>query len=718
MSTCDISTLRVVHLRGPNIWTYRPVIEAWIQFDGLEALSAATVRDAYARLCQAIPALTHPGPGIEASKDSPSLLASGQWSPHLLEHLTLVLQQLAGMPGGFGQTRATSQPGLFKVVVRAWHENVTQQALKYARALILDAIKDQPLGVDSMVNTLHDLRQRYCLGPSTACIVDAADDRDIPAIRLSAGNLLQLGYGVNQRRIWTAETDNTGAIAETISRDKDLTKSLLHACGVPVPLGREVSSPDDAWEAAQDLGMPVVVKPSDGNHGRGVFTNLSTREEIDRAYLVAREEGSGVLVEQFIRGNEHRLLVVGGKLIAAAKGQHATITGDGCQSIRALIDSQLNADPRRGHEEDQALNYVRLDSAAVLEIARQGFVAEDIPAAGIEITIQRNGNVAFDCTEDVHPEVAAVACTAARIVGLDIAGIDLVAEDISKPLALQQGAIVEVNAGPGLLMHLKPALGKARQVGRDIVGYTFPPGDMARVPVVGITGTSGKTLTSKLLFKLLALHGWRTGLACSDGLFVDHRRLHGGNCADHANGRRVLLNREVEAVIIENGCKQILTEGLAYERCEVGIITNVDWTQDLAAHEIRDEPDLINIYRTQMDVVLPHGMAVLNADDPRVMALAQYCDGKVTLFGSHANLPVLLEHVASGERAVFIDHGQLILAEGSVRRNLCTITSIPIAQHSTDGARLGSILAAAAAAWSLGVSPELIEAGLIAFELN
>lgn len=718
MSTCDISTLRVVHLHGPNIWTYRPVIEAWIHFDGLEVLPAATVRDAYARLCQAVPTLVHPGPGIEASKNTPSLLAIGLWSPSLLEHLTLVLQQRAGMPGGFGQTRATSQPGLYKVVVRAWHEIVTQQALQYARALILSAINDQPLDVDSMVKTLHTLRQRYCLGPSTACIVDAADDRDIPAIRLSAGNLLQLGYGVNQRRIWTAETDNTGAIAETISRDKDLTKSLLQACGVPVPLGREVTSPDDAWEAAQELGLPVVVKPSDGNHGRGVFTNLSTREEINQAYSVAVDEGSGVLVEQFIRGNEHRLLVVGGKLIAAAKGQHAIITGDGHQSIRSLIDTQLNADPRRGHEEDQPLNYVRLDSAVELEIARQGFVADDIPKVGLEITIQRNGNVAFDCTEDVHPEVAAVVCTAARIVGLDIAGIDLVAEDISKPLASQQGAIVEVNAGPGLLMHLKPAAGRARQVGRDIVGYTFPPGDMARVPVVGITGTSGKTLTSKILFKLLALHGWRTGLACSEGLFVDHRKLHSGNCADHANGRRVLLNREVEAVIIENGCKQILTEGLAYERCEVGIITNVDWTEDLAAYEICDEPDLINIYRTQMDVVLPNGMAVLNADDLRVMALAQYCDGKVTLFGSQAQLPFLMEHVANGERAVFIDHGQLILAQGSVRRSLCSISSIPITQQEADRASVSSILAATAAAWALGVSPELIEAGLNAFELN
>lgn len=718
MSTCNISILRIIHLRGPNIWTYRPVIEAWIQFDGLQTLPAPTLRAAYERLCLMVPTLSYPGPGIEASRDTPSLLSSGFWSPHLLEHLTLVLQQLAGMPGGFGQTQATSQPGLYKVVVRAWHETVTRQAFEFARTLILSAIRQEPVEVSEMIQTLHDLRLQYCLGPSTACIVDAADDRDIPAIRLSAGNLLQLGYGVNQRRIWTAETDNTGAIAETISRDKDLTKSLLQACGVPVPVGREVNSAADAWQAAQDLGLPVVVKPSDGNHGRGVFTNLSSKEEIDQAYSVAIEEGSSVIVEQFIRGNEHRLLIVGGKLIAAAKGQYATITGDGHQTIRELIDSQLNADPRRGHEEDQPLNYVRLDSAAILEIARQGFAPDDVPKNGQEITIQRNGNVAFDCTDEVHPDVAAIACTAARIVGLDIAGIDLVAEDISKPLAAQHGAIVEVNAGPGLLMHLKPALGRPRQVGKDIVGYTFPPGDMARVPVVGITGTSGKTLTGKLLFNLLTLHGWRTGLASSEGLFVDRRKLRAGNCADHANGRRVLLNREVEAAIIENGCKQILTEGLSYERCEVGIITNVDWTEDLAAYEICDEIDLVNIYRTQMDVVLPSGMAILNANDARVMGLAQYCDGTVTLFSHQAQLPALTAHIANGARAVFVDHGQLILAEGSVRRNLCPIASIPVIRQNDQSVHITSVLAAAAAAWALGVSPELIEAGLIAFEIN
>lgn len=716
MSTCDISTLRSIHLRGPNIWTYRPVIEAWIQFEGLQALPVATLMDAHERLVQSVPALVRPGPGIEASRDMHASISQGIWSPHLLEHLTLVLQQQAGMPGGFGQTRATSKPGLYKVVVRAWHEIVTRQALSFARTLILSAIDGQAADASDMIRTLHDLRLRHCLGPSTACIVDAADDRDIPAIRLSTGNLLQLGYGVNQRRIWTAETDNTGAIAETISRDKDLTKSLLQACGVPVPIGREVHSPVDAWEAAQDLGLPVVVKPSDGNHGRGVFTNLSTQDEINQAYSVAIEEGSSVIVERFIRGHEHRLLVVGGKLVAAAKGEHAIITGDGQHSIRTLIDSQLNADPRRGHEQDQPLNFVQLDSAVVLEIARQGLRPDDIPELGRDVTIQRNGNVAFDCTEEVHPDIAAIACTAARIVGLDIAGIDLVAQDISAPLATQQGAIVEVNAGPGLLMHLKPALGKARQVGKDIVGYTFPPGDMARVPVVGITGTSGKTLTGKLLFRLLSLHGWNAGLACSEGLFVHHRQLRAGNCADHANGRRVLVNREVQAVIIENGCKQILTEGLSYERCEVGIITNVDWTQDLDAYEIRDETELVNIYRTQMDVVLPHGMAVLNAEDVRVMKLSQFCDGAVTLFSTQANLDVLATHISTGQRAVFIDHGQLILAEGSLRINLCTIASIPTARTGNHPASLVSVLAAAASAWALGVSPELIEAGLISFE--
>jgi cyanophycin synthetase len=715
MNTRDIVIQRTVFLRGPNMWTYRPVLEVWVDIASLTPLPKATASRCQALISEWLPILKMSSNIIENPAECLQELAGGNFQAALLEHVTTALQSMAGLTGGFGHTHSTSSPHVFKVIVRAWHEDVTMFALLAARELILAAINDQPYALDQTIETLNKLRLQFCLGPSTACIVDAADDRDIPAIRLSEGNLLQLGYGVNQRRIWTAETDNTSAIAETISRDKELTKSLLDACGIPVPHGREVTSAADAWLAAQDIGLPVVVKPTDGNHQRGVFTNLSSEQEIQTAYTEANKEGAGVLVENFIPGVEHRLLIVGGKLVAAARGENATVTGDGQSSIAALIEVQINEDPRRGHQDDLPLNRVNLSPAVELEIARQGLTFSAVPAAGQVVTIQRIGNVAYDCTELVHPEVAALASVAARVVGLDIAGIDLVVQDISQPLHAQGGAIVEVNAGPGLLMHLKPAGGRPRQVGRDIVDYTFAPGDMARVPVIGITGTRGKTMTGKLLFRLLSLHGLRTGLAGSEGLFVDNRQLRRGNCATWADGRRVLLNREVQAAIIENGCTQILTEGLAYERCEVGIITNIDWTEDLSNHDVLDEQERIKVYRTQMDVVLPSGMAVLNADDDRVIDLARFCDGQITFFSRQAKSLPLVEHLQAGGRAVFIDHNQLILAQGAHRVNLCDVASIPVTERATNSVQIYNVMAAAASAWALGLSPDLIEAGLIGF---
>ena len=303
--------------------------------------------------------------------------------------------------------------------MRAWQEQVTRTALNEARDLVMAAIEDRPFDVPAAVSKLRSQVDRHCLGPSTACIVDAADDRDIPYIRLFEGNLVQFGYGSAQRRIWTAETDRTSAIAEGISRDKDLTKELLSTCGVPVPEGRLVESEEDAWGAAEDIGLPVVVKPYDGNHGRGVFTNLTTREEVVSAYRVAVDEGSGVIVERFVLGNEHRLLVVGNRMVAAAAGEPAWVTGDGKSTVIELIDSQINTDPRRGRTENHPLNPVRLDSAARLEIARQGLSEDSVPPDGQRVLVQRSGNVAFDVTDRVHPSIAATVTLAARIVGLD-----------------------------------------------------------------------------------------------------------------------------------------------------------------------------------------------------------------------------------------------------------------------------------------------------------
>jgi len=709
---------QVVNLLGPNSWTYRPVLEAWVDFSAIEGSTEAQKTEAIARLLDWVPALERSHLNPDASSGALSTVAAGRWSPQVLEHLTLTLQSLAEMPGGFGDTQKTSQSTLYKVVVRAWHPSVTTFALNAARELIEAAFNDSQIDLNAIVTQLHELRHKHCLGPSTACIVDAADDRDIPAIRLNTGNLLQLGYGINQRRIWTAETDSTGAIAETISRDKDLTKTLLQACGVPVPVGQAVDSATEAWHAAQDLGLPVVVKPSDGNHGRGVLTNLSTQQEVEQAYGIAVQEGSGVLVERFILGQEHRLLVVGGKLIAAAKGEYAQVTGDGFSSIESLIDTQLNADPRRGHEEDQPLNYVQLNPAAQLEIARQGYTPQTILKSGQHAVIQRNGNVAIDCTELVHPDIASLACTAARVVGLDIAGIDLVALDISRPLREQGGAIVEVNAGPGLLMHLKPAAGMPRQVGRDIVAHSFALGDMARVPVIGITGSQGKTMTGKLLFRLLTLHGWRCGLASSAGLFVDKRLLHRGDCANFENARRVLMNREVQTAIIENGAHQLLCEGLAYERCEVGIITQIDWSEDLSAYKVHSHAERVQVYRTQMDVVLPKGMAVLNADDPNIVELARHCDGQITWLCLNSKTPLIETHMTHGHRVVTLIEGDLTLIQGTERHPLCSLKSIRVTPDDSDTTQTYNVLAAAAAAWALGLTPDLIQAGLLSFDPN
>jgi len=721
MKKKDIEIVDVMSLRGPNMWTYRPVLEAWVDIGELEDFPSNTIPGFYERLSTWLPTLVEHRCSIGERGGFLQRLKEGTWPGHILEHVTLELQNLAGMPGGFGKARETPVRGVYKVIVRAWHEKVTHAALFAARDLVMAAIEDRPFDVPAAIEKLRDLIDDHCLGPSTACIVDAADDRDIPSIRLSEGNLVQLGYGARQRRIWTAETDRTSAIAESISRDKDLTKSLLQSCGVPVPEGRMVDSPADAWDAAEDIGVPVVVKPYDGNHGRGVFTNLMTREEVETAYGVALDEGSGVMVERFVPGNEHRLLIVGGKLVAAAMGETASVVGDGKSTIEELIELQINSDPRRGSTEDHPLNRVRLDSAARLELKRQGMDGSSVPPEGRSVLIQRSGNVAFDVTERVHPSVAATAALAARVVGLDIAGVDLVAEDISQPLAGQRGAIVEVNAGPGLLMHLKPAAGTARPVGRAIVDHLFPEAEgknCGRIPVVGITGTNGKTVVAKLVARLLQLSGKHTGLACSDGLYLDRRQVEAGDRTNWDAAHRILMNRAVDAAVFENDSGTILSEGLAYDRCQVGVVTNIDEPDHLGDYYVEDIDRMYNVLRTQVDVVLEDGVAVLNARDERVVEMAELCDGDVIFFGLSSDLPAIASHRAAGKRAVYVRDGKIVLATGSAETPLTDVSAIPLTCAGRVAFQIENVLAAVATGWALGISNDLIRAGIVTFDVG
>lgn len=708
--------LKILPLRGPNIWTYRPVMEVWLDIGVLEDSPSNTIPGFYERLSAWLPTLIEHRCGIGERGGFLQRVLEGTWPGHILEHVTIELQNLAGMQSGFGKARSTSVRGVYKVVVRSRNEDVTRAALHAARELILAAIENKPFDVAGAVAHLHEMVDSLCLGPSTACIVDAATERGIPSIRLTEGNLVQLGYGMRQRRIWTAETDQTSAIAEGISRDKDLTKSLLSACGVPVPEGRVVDSPADAWDAAEDIGLPVVVKPSDANHGRGVSTELMSREEVEAAFHLADAEGSEVMVERFIRGDEHRLLVVGGKLAAAARGESVWLVADGHSSIRQLVDTQINTDPRRGSSEEFPLSFIHLnaDSSATFELKRQGLNADSIPLDGQRVLIQRNGNVAIDVTDEVHPDVAATVALAARVVGLDIAGIDLVAQDISRPLAEQGGAIVEINAGPSLLMHLKPEKGQARPVGKAIVDNLFAAHDNGRIPIVGISGSHGMSLTARILSKLLHLRGSYTGAACADGLYFAERQIDKHDAANWLSSQKVLLNRSVEAAVIESSCDTILTEGLGYDRCQVGIITNIDAPRHFDKFYIETDEQVCNVLRTQIDVVLKDGVGVLNAADPLAASLAEYCDGEVMFFAQHEK--TVAAHLQQGGRAVLLRDGNIILASAAAQISLTGLAQVPLLKSADEHAQIDSILAAVAAAWALDISVELMRAGLATFK--
>jgi cyanophycin synthetase len=725
MKKKDLIIRDIVPLRGPNIWTYRPVLEVWVDIGELEDFPSNKIPGFYERLSAWLPSLIEHRCSYEERGGFLRRVEEGTWAGHILEHVTLELQNLAGLPGGFGKARETSERGVYKVAVRAWHEGVTRTALAMARDLIMAAIRDESFDVEAAVEELGDMVDSKCLGPSTACIVEAADDRDIPTIRLlEDGNLVQIGYGAAMRRIWTAETDRTSAIAETISRDKDLTKSLLESCGVPIPQGREVSSAEDAWDAAEDIGLPICVKPVDGNHGRGVFIDVKTREEVEKAYAIAVEEGSGVLVERSIPGTEHRMLVVGGKLVAANRGDMVQIIGDGKSTVRELIESQINSDPRRGPTELHPLSNIRLDSAACMELERQNLHAEAIPASGHEVLIQRNANHAFDVTDEVHPETAALVSLAARVVGLDIAGIDLVCQDISQPLSTQGGAIVEVNAGPGLLMHLRPGIGKPRPVGKAIVDSLFATYETGRIPVVGVTGTKGKTAVAKLVAHLIFLSGKHVGLACSDGVHLNRRHVQKADAATWMGGHRLLLNRAVEAAVIENGGRTILGEGLAYDRCQVGIVTNINPdAEDLARWDVHPSggeyfTTYRNTYRTQIDVVLRHGYSVLNAADELVADLAELSDGEVIFFAADPACPTLAAHLAAGKRGVFVRESRITLATGVEEIRLCRLGDVPAIGKQKAASTIANVLAGVAAGWALGLTQEVIITGIKTFGLE
>lgn len=702
----EVSRIRA--LRGPNLWSKNTAIEAIVSCADAEC-SIDNLPDFEARLRARLPqtGLLRP----EGHQGAVSIA-------HVLQIVALTLQAYAGCPVTFGRTSSTIEPGVFQVVVEYSEEEVGRLAMDLAQQLVQAALDDAPFDLADALKRLRELDEDVRLGPSTGSIVNAATARNIPYRRLTQGSMVQFGWGSKQRRIQAAETDLTSAISESIAQDKDLTKMLLDAAGVPVPLGRSVTTAEDAWAAAQELGGPVVVKPRDGSQGRGVAVNIETRERVIQAFEVAEEISSEVIVERYIPGHDFRLLVVGGALVAASRRDPPQVTGDGVHTIRQLVD-QVNADPLRGDGHATSLTKIRFDDIALATLKKQGFDADSVPAPGTLIFLRNNANLstggsATDVTDEVHPEMAARAVSAARMIGLDICGVDVVAESVHYPLEDQNGGVVEVNAAPGLRMHLNPSFGKGRAVGEAIIANMYADGDDGRIPVVAVAGTNGKTTTVRLTAHILGAAGNRAGMTNSDGVYVDNLRIDTGDCSGPRSARSVLMHPDVDAAVFETARGGILREGLAFDRCNVAIVTNIGMGDHLGLGYISTVEDLAVVKRVIVQHVHPSGTAVLNAADPIVAEMASSCPGSITYFAEDRNHPVMATHRAQGLRVVYRDGDAIVAAQGGEETRF-PLAEIPLTRNGTIVFQVENAMASIAAAWALGLDWSIVRRGLATF---
>ncbi|MBV8503973.1 MAG: cyanophycin synthetase [Paucibacter sp.] len=702
-------------LRGPNMWSRHTAIEAVVHCSP-EEQSIADMPAFEPRLRELFPGI---GPLNSASRQEPGQRMSITLA-HVLEQAALALQAQAGCPVTFSQTHDTGEAGTYQVIVEYSEEDVGRMAFDAACQLLAAALTGGSFDAEATIKALREQDEDVRLGPSTGSIVDAAVARGVPYRRLTQGSLVQFGWGAKQRRIWAAEVDATSAVSESIAQDKDLSKRLLQSAGVPVPVGRPVESPDDAWAAALEVGLPVVVKPQDGNQGKGVTVNVATREHLEVAYKSADEIGQ-VMVEKFLPGADYRLLVVGDKLVAAARRDPPHVIGDGQLTVKQLVD-KVNSDPRRGDGHATSLTKIRFDDIAVQRLELQGLTPESVPEKGRRVVLRNNANLstggtATDVTDDVHPEVAARAIAAAQVVGLHVCGVDVVAESVLRPLEEVNGGVVEVNAAPGLRMHLSPSFGKGRNVGEAIISHLYgtgAKGEDGRIPVVAVTGTNGKTTTTRLIAHLFATCGLKVGMTNTDGVYVDGRQIDSGDCSGPKSARNVLMHPDVEAAVFETARGGVLREGLGFDRCQVAVVTNLGAGDHLGMNFLHTVEDLALVKRVIVQNVAPNGYAVLNAADPVVAKMAATCPGQVIFFAADRHHPLMAAHRSQGKRCVYVDGDQLVAAQGSWRETI-PLRDIPITRGGAIGFQVENAMASVAAAWGVGLDWDTIRRGVGSF---
>ncbi|MBO9659035.1 MAG: cyanophycin synthetase [Chitinophagaceae bacterium] len=676
--------LEIKVLKGPNYWSVRrpKLVQMKLDLEEMEQRPTNTIPGFRERLEALLPTLYE----HRCSEGVPggffSRVDEGTWMGHVIEHIALEIQTLAGMDCGFGRTRSTGErEGVYSVIFDYIEEDAGVYAAKAAVRIAEALINDQPYDIAPDIQAMREIREDTRLGPSTGCIVDEAAKRGIPYIRLNKQSLVQLGYGVNQKRIRATIASTTSNIAVDIACDKEETKNLLQAAEIPVPRGTVIRTEEGLKEAVEKFGYPLVIKPIDGNHGKGNTTNITTWEQALKALEAAKLYGRSVIVERYITGFDFRVLVVNYKFICAALRTPAAVTGDGLNTIQALVD-KTNEDPRRGYGHEKVLTQITIDNFTQKMLDEKGYTLETVPAKGELVLLKPTANLSTggtstDVTDEVHPANIFMCERIARIIGLDICGIDIMAADLRTPVTENGGAILEVNAAPGFRMHIEPSEGLPRNAAEPVVDMLFPKGSAGRIPIIAITGTNGKTTTTRLTAHIAKNSGKKVGYTTSDGVYIQNQLMMKGDCTGPVSSSFVLKDPTVDFAVLECARGGILKSGLSFQHCDVAIVTNVA-ADHMGLGGIHTLEQMAKVKAVVPETVFPHGYAILNADDDLVYKMKEGLSCNVALFSMDENNPRIKKHCAKGGLAAVFENGYVSIMKGTWKIRVMPVKDIPL----------------------------------------
>ncbi len=707
-------------MRGPNYWSVRrhKLIVMVLDLEEMEELPSNKIPGFRDRLQKMFPGMYEHRCSIGAPGGFFQRVDEGTWMGHIIEHIALEIQSLAGMEVGFGRTRSYGEKGVYNVVFAYHEEEVGKYAAKESVKICQCIIDGTSYDLDAAIQEMREIREDYRLGPSTGSIIEEAEARGIPWIRLNKYSLCQLGYGANQKRIQATVTSETSSIGVELACNKEDTKYLLEQAQVPVPRGEIIRRESSLEETCKYVGFPLVVKPVDGNHGRGITVNINSYEDALVAFQAAKNVSNSIIIEKYITGVDYRLLVINHKLVAAALRTPAHVIGDGKSTIQQLIDV-VNSDPRRGFGHENVLTKITVNDLTLGLITSKGYTLETVIENGEMLILKDTANLstggtAEDVTDFVHPANISMVERISRIIDLDICGVDIMTSDITKPLKETGGAVLEVNAGPGFRMHLAPAKGLPRNVAGPVIDKLFPTGSNARIPIVAITGTNGKTTTTRLISHIMKLKGYRVGYTTTDGVYIQNRLLMEGDCTGPASAEFVLKDPTVNFAVLECARGGLLRAGLGFKNCDVAIVTNVE-ADHLGLKGIHTIEQLAKVKGVVPETVLPGGYAILNADDDLVYEMRRNLTCNVALFSLNEDNPRIKALQRKGGITAIYENGYVTICRGEWKMRVMRAEEIPLTYGGKAEFMIQNVLPAVLAANIQGVSIEDMKAGLESF---